>query len=428
MQGKASSMFAPAVEDVLREFGETSATIGSLTVSVFIVGYAVGPLFLSPLSELYGRAPVQHISNVVFTAFQLACARAHGTNELIVYRFLAGIGGSGPLALGGGVIADVFPPETRGIAVAIYSLGPLIGPVIGPICGGFVAEYAGWRWIFYILLILGAITTILSFLFLQETNASVILQRRTVKLRKDLQRSDLKSAYDSGLSSSETIKQALIRPLKLLFTSPIVLLMSSYMAFIYGLLYLLFTTISQVFVEQYHFSTGTSGLSYLGIGIGFLIGLGVCGKLSDPLLARMTKSNGGVMKPEFRLPFMLIGSLLLPIGLFWYGWSVEKHNPWIVPIIGLAPFGIGMMCCFLPINTYLIDAFTRYAASAIAASTVLRSLLGAFLPLAGPRLYASLGIGGGNSLLGGLAIAFIPIPLLFYKYGEKIRLRYPVKL
>lgn len=424
----ASSMFAPAVLDASREFDSHSSVILSLMVSVFVVGYAAGPLVLSPLSEMYGRAPVLHFSNILFTVFQIACARAHSANELIVYRFLAGLGGSGPLTLGGGVIADVFPPEVRGKAVAFYSLGPLLGPVIGPIAGGFVSQYIGWRFVFWILLIAGTIMTGLAMIFLQETNAVVILERKTRKMQKQLKRPELRSAFDRGLPKSQQIKTALVRPIKMLLFSPIVFLMSLYMALIYGLLYLLFTTLSNVFIGQYGFTTGTSGLAYLGIGSGFLFGLFICGKLSDKIMMQLTAKNGGVRKPEFRLPLMVVGSLLLPIGLFVYGWSAKYKVHWIVPIIGLAPFGIGMMCAFLPIQTYLIDAFSEYAASAIAAATVLRSLFGAFLPLAGPPMYRALGLGWGNSVLALAAILFAPVPLVFWRYGERIRQRFPVDL
>jgi multidrug resistance protein len=141
----ASSMFAPGVSFMDETFHNDNLTISSFTVSIFVLGYAVGPLFLSPLSEIYGRRPVLGCANMLFCVWQIGCALAPSISTLIVFRFFAGIGGSGCLTIGGGVISDLFRREQRGTAMALYSLGPLMGPVIGPICGGFIAERAGWR-------------------------------------------------------------------------------------------------------------------------------------------------------------------------------------------------------------------------------------------------------------------------------------------
>lgn len=107
--------------------------------------------------------------------------------------------------------------------------------------------------------------------------------------------------------------------------------------------------------------------------------------------------------------------------MFIYGWTADKHVFWIVPIIGTGLVGLGLLATFMPIQTYLVDAFTVYAASALAANTVLRSLMGALLPLAGRQMYATLGLGWGNSLLAFIALGLCPIPIIFYKYGERIR-------
>lgn len=225
----------------------------------------------------------------------------------------------------------------------------------------------------------------------------------------------------------------------MLFLSPIVFLLSLYVAVIYGYLYLLFTTITEVFEENYHFSEGSVGLAYLGIGIGSMIGLLLLGLISDRLLKYMTARNGGTSKPEYRLPPMIPGALFVPLALFMYGWTAEKHDPWIVPIIGTSFLGVGMLIAFvsakliaipfcivltsfqMTTSTYLVDAYTIYSASAIAANTVFRSLIGAILPMAGPSMYAALGLGWGNSLLGFIALALAPLPIVFYLYGERIR-------
>lgn len=365
--------------------------------------------------------------------WQIGCALAPNIEGLIVLRFLAGIGGCGCLTLGAGVIADLFPREKRGMATSLWSMGPLIGPVVGPICGGFVGEEIGWRWIYWILLIAGGVLSFGIECLNQETYAPVLMKWKTAQLMKELGRTDLRSAYSlhtegENPSTAHILRQGMRRPLLLLFKSPIVLLLSTYMSFIYGLLYLFFTTITSVFETQYGFSTGLAGLAYLGIGIGFFTGLILIASTSDKIVIKLTSQNNGKFEPEMRLPTMIFFSCLLPISFFWYGWSADKDVHWIVPIIGMVPFGIGMMGVFMPVQTYAIDCYPAYAASANATLTATRSLVGALLPLAGPKMFQSLGLGWGNSLLGFLALAFVPVPIFFHRYGKSIREKFPVNL
>jgi len=254
---------------------------------------------------------------------------------------------------------------------------------------------------------------------MRETYEPVLLEHRTKRRRKETGNPNLRSKLDSGISTREYFLRAIVRPTKMLLFSPIVSLMSIYMAVVYGYLYLLFTTLTLVYESEYHFTSGIVGLAFLGIGIGSMAGLVIFGSISDRIVKHMAAK--GEMKPEYRLPPLIPGSLFIPIGLFWYGWSVEGHVHWIMPIIGTLWVGFGMLATFMPIQTYLVDAYVQHAASAIAANTVLRSLVGAFLPLAGPRMYAALGLGWGNSLLAFIALALAPISVIFYKYGERIR-------
>lgn len=146
-------MFAPGVPEVLRDFRSTNHTLGSFVVSVYVLGYAIGPMFVAPCSEAYGRLPVYHTANVLFIVFTVACAVSSNLNMLIGFRFLEGMAGSAPITIGGGTIADLFIQEERGRALAIWSMGPLAGPVVGPIAGGFLAQAEGWRWVFWVIAI-----------------------------------------------------------------------------------------------------------------------------------------------------------------------------------------------------------------------------------------------------------------------------------
>jgi multidrug resistance protein len=153
----ASSMFAPGVPQVLIDFHSTSQTLATFVVSVYLLGFAFGPLAVAPLCEIYGRLPVYFSCSVLFVIFSIACALSSSLNMLIGFRFLMGCAGVAPLTIGAGTIADIMPVERRGRAMAIYSIGPLIGPVIGPVGGGYMIEAIGWRWVYWLLAIIVSI-------------------------------------------------------------------------------------------------------------------------------------------------------------------------------------------------------------------------------------------------------------------------------
>lgn len=388
-------------------------------------------MILGPLSEIYGRRIILASFNCFFIIWQIACALSPNVTTLIIFRLLGGIGGAAGITLGGGVVSDLFSVEQRGRAMALWSLGPLVGPVAGPIIGGFVGQRLGWRWVFWVLAITAGVVTVGIELLNQETYAPVLIARKTKRLRSQLRRSDLRSFYDkpgSDVLPIAALRLALKRPFVLFFKSPIVFLLSMYLSLIYGLLYLFFTTIAPVFQTQYGFSPELSGLAYLGIGLGFFLGLGIFSLTSDSMVIRLRSRNNGQFEPEMRLPLVIFFAMVLPISFFWYGWSVDKKTHWIVPIIGTVPFTFGMMNVFMPVQTYVVDCFATYAASAIAALTATRSLLGGLLPLAGLPLFDALGMGWGNTLLGLIAVACIPIPIIFTRYGKSIREKYDLEL
>lgn len=188
---------------------------------------------------------------------------------------------------------------------------------------------------------------VMGLLFLKESYAYLILQRKTNRLRKETGNTKLKSALETGRDPVDLFKFSIVRPLKMLLFSPIVFFISLYMALIYGYLYLLFTTFPRVFQGQYGFSATSVGPTYLGTGIGSLIGLLFCGAISDRIVTALTKRKGGAAKPEYRVPAMFIGALLVPIGLFMYAWTAEKKAHWILPIIGTSILCAGMFCLFV---------------------------------------------------------------------------------
>jgi hypothetical protein len=219
-------------------------------------------------------------------------------------------------------------------------------------------------------------------------------------------------------SIGQLFKVSLIRPWILLFREPIVLLLSIYMSIIFGTLHMLFDAFPIVYQEQRHWSEGIGGLAFLGVLVGVFIGF-IYTTLDDLRYKRIAKEHQGHAPPEARLPPAMVGAICLPISLFWFAWTNYPSIHWSVSIIASAPFGFGMFTIFLAVLNYLIDAYTIYAASVLAANLVLRYIFAAAFPLFTKQMYDKLGIHWGTCIPAFLTL--ICVPFLFYKYGAKIR-------
>ncbi len=416
-----STISSAAAPDILSHFQSSNQTVGALITTIYLLGYACGPMAIAPLSELYGRALLYKVCIVWFTVFHVACALSPNLGALVVFRFLAGIGGSCPVTLGTGSIADIVPAEKRAGALAAYVIGSIAGPSVGPIIGGYLTPAAGWRWDFWLMAIVSGAVAILVIPTMPETYAYVVLDRQTRRRNKTAVNGQVyRSKLDSGRTPREHFAFSIGRPLKMLCV-PVVFLQSLYAAVVYSYLYLCFTTFPAVFGDQYGFGSGASGLVTLGFGVGSTLGVIFCGGVSKKLVAYLAKKKGTGPKPEYLLPTLIVGGVLLPIGLFWYGWSAEARTHWIVPILGTAFLGGGVIITYMASTLYLVDAYTVYAASVTASGTILRCLMATLLPLAGSAMYDRLGFGWGNSVLGFISIAFLPLAVVLYVYGERIR-------
>lgn len=418
-----SSAYTGGLDQILIEFG-CSQEIATLGVSLFVLGFAIGPLLWAPLSELYGRQILFFITYAMLTAFNAGAAGSNSIATLIVLRFFAGSFGSSPLTNAGGVIADMFAAEERGLATSIFAAAPFMGPVLGPIVGGFVGESIGWRWVEGVMAIFTGVLWIGGSLYIPETYAPHLLRKRATALSKQTgkQYISILEKQRGKVTPAKNFQVALTRPWILLFLEPIVLLLSIYFAVIYGTLYMMFGAFPIVFQEYRGWSQGIGGLAFLGVAVGMLLGVAYA-LFDNKRYVKISRANGGVAPPEARLPPGMIGAVALPIGLFWFAWTNGPSIHWIVSIIASAPFGFGMVLVFLSLMNYLIDAYTVYAASVLAANSVLRSLFGAAFPLFTSQMYAKLGIHWASTVPAFLALAFLPAPLLFYKYGEAIRMK-----
>ncbi|UZJ55992.1 hypothetical protein CBS101457_005312 [Exobasidium rhododendri] len=577
-----SSILVPGGEFLDRDMHLHSRTLSLLPVSLFVLGLGVGPFFLAPASELKGRQPIYLISSVVFVLLNVGCALVDTFPSLLVLRFLAGAAGSTGPSLGAGSIGDMFSPRDRGRAQSLYGLGPLLGPVCGTIAGGWIAQGShNWHWLMWTLAILSGVITIIVLVSLRETYGPVLLQRKVKKMTR-LHLEELtqmtpaneqeKKAWEEHYQQVEKLvkpsnaialerlpprvskfvspiipskvllvklRLALSRPFRLLFGNPICAIFSLYMGYIYGIIFLFITQHPLLFQRRddpeepspqrlptYGFSEGIASLSYIGLGLGFIVAAIINTLLQDTIYARLVLSQGkigwflfldrdeivervtqiksnkaeeddkekqttcvvvdqeknagrsspataepkvasgsskasdnaklsdndvkitpttatrpapptlmpqqqqqptppvGKGRPEYRLPLCFVGMIILPCGLLLFGWTAAARVHFMIPLIGSFLVGVGSILPFQSILVYLVDAFIPYSASATACAVLVRCVLAAAFPLFAQQMFVAIGYGWGSTVLAVVSLLGLPVPIILYLHGEKIRTRF----
>ncbi|KAL0939989.1 multidrug resistance protein [Colletotrichum truncatum] len=419
-----SAIYTAGLMDVMQVFG-VSQVAAVLGLTLFVAGYGLGPMLWSPLSEVpqIGRNPIYIGTLFLFVVLQVPTALSVNFGMLLAFRFITGFVGSPVLATGGATLADIWSPKKRAYALGVWGIAAVCGPTMGPLVGGFAVMSKGWTWTIWELMWLSGFALVLLFFFLPETSASNILYRRTRRLRKITGNEKLMCEPElkaQSMSSKDLVTMSLVRPFTLNFTEPMVFLLNLYIALIYGLLYIWFESFPIVFGEIYGFNLGLEGLAFLGILIGALIVIPPFFWYLHRYLEPQFDENGD-LQPEKRLPPAFVGAFAVPICLFWFGWSSRPSIHWIMPIVGSGWFSIGSFLLFNSVLNYLPDAYPEYAASVLAGNDLFRSSFGAGFPLFATAMYNNLGVGWASSLLGFLAIVFIPIPFVLYKIGPKLR-------
>ncbi|KAF4635492.1 hypothetical protein G7Y89_g2595 [Cudoniella acicularis] len=368
-----SSMFAPVIEKIADDLDATTREIIGFQTG-FVIMLGIGPLVLAPLSETFGRKILYTTCFTIFTLLQIPTGLTLSLPVLIFLRTVAGFFGAVSVANGGGTISDMYEPNERAGIFGWYLLGPLLGPAIGPLLGEIILSELKW-----------------------PTYVPAILAQR----KKELEKTEGEGKYyfegedDRPLSIKPG--QSVQRPIRILFTQPIILTIASYQALLFATAYSLYTQFSRIYGKMYGFNTLQVGLVYLGLGLGFLSAVWFLIPKIDTIYNALAKKHGKA-KPEFRLPLANVGAILIPLTLFWFAWAVEYHAHWFVSVAAGYFYGIGQVAIFNCIQNYYINSFEKYAASTIAAGALFRSVIGGVVPLFTPMLLDKLGVGSSGSL------------------------------
>ncbi|KIE03605.1 major facilitator superfamily transporter, partial [Metarhizium majus ARSEF 297] len=342
----ASSIYTSTYTKMEPEF-HNSRIVSVLGLSTFVLGIALGPMFLSPLSEFYGRRPIYLVSWTTYVIFLIPQAVAKNIATMLVFRFFDGFTGSAFLAVSGGTVGDLFARHELQAPMALFSVSPFVGPSLGPLLGGFINYNADWRWTYYVLLIWSGLVWGAVVFFVPETYHPILLRNKAKKLRQgtgdDRWLAPMEKVHKSVV---QAVGRSLRRPFELLIFEPMCLNLCLFSALLLGILYLFFGAFPLVFGTNYGFNVWQVGTSFLGIFVGMILGV-----LTDPvwhrvrtrLVQKLETETGipGASEPEFRLPPAIMGAFLVPAGIFMFGWSTYPWVHWIVPIIGSCIFAIG---------------------------------------------------------------------------------------
>ncbi|EMC99669.1 hypothetical protein BAUCODRAFT_30045 [Baudoinia panamericana UAMH 10762] len=416
----ASALYTSTYAQLERDF-HVSREVATVGLTTFVCGLGLGPMFLSPLSEFYGRRIIYLCAFGMYFIWLIPCAVANNIATMLIVRFLDGLAGSAFLSVAGGTVGDMFPREKLSAPMMVYTASPFVGPEIGPVIGGFINQFTNWRWSFWVLVIWSGVQWLLIFAFVPETYAPVLLRRKAIKLRKDTGDDRHKAPIERmNRSVVKTVLWSCIRPFQLLFLEQMVLNLCLLSAILLGILYLFFGAFAIIFQNNHHFNEWQTGLTFIGIFVGMLIGV-ACDPLWRRNYERLVRNNKGKSEPEYRLPPTILGAAIVPISLFGFGWTTYPWVHWIVPIIFSALFGLGNIFCFGGIFTFLVECYPLYAASALAANSFARSSFAAAFPLFGIQMFDKLGYQWASTLLAFIALAMTPFPILFFKFGKRLR-------
>lgn len=421
-----SSIYVPGQETIEAEFG-ISHVIGTLNLSLYVLGYGIGPMIFSPLSEFakLGRQQIYIITLFLYIIVNIGCATVHNVSGLIVLRFLAGVFCSPSLATGGGTLADISSEEILPTLLGFYSIGAVVAPYTAPLLGASMVVAKNWRWIFWLLCWLSTVVLLLLIFFFPETHHENILYRRAMRLRKitgDARYYTQTSQLEEKMTIKEFLVFALIKPFKIAVQEPIILAFDLYISLVYGVFYLFFEAFPIVFIGIYQFTLIEVGLSYMG----FLVGCFFSFSLFLAFEAKIVqvKFRDGTFVPETYLLLACGVCWAFPAALFMFGWTAGIH--WILPILSELLFVLCDFNLFQVTFAYLALCYPRTVASVFAGNGFCRSIFAAAFPLFGTALFNNLGsekypVAWGSSLLGVFAIALGSIPFLIYKYGAWLR-------
>lgn len=425
-----SSIVTPGIPGVMAEF-DVGLTKGTMLLSVFVMGYAVGPLFLGPPSDMptIGRSIPYWVSMLCLVLFNVGAARAQSYGTLVAMRLLSGIAGSPALATGGATLGDVWKDLALPKAISIWAIGAVCGPVLAPVIAGWAAQNVSWRLPLWLFTAMSGIGFLITLFLLPETLGANVLYKRAVRLRKLTGDQRLRSQGEldqAATTTSAFLTKSFYEPIRISL-EPIVLYSSVLLGLVYAIFYCAFESVPLIYGGMHGFNTGETTLTFLALGVFGVIALAVyLAYLTywfDPRFIR--KAQQGIIDPEDRIILALLSAPLVLLSLLWTGWTAKPTISYWSPLIAQGIYVIPVFYLFQAVLTYLAFTYAEHSQAVFAANALIRSLIASAFPLFSHGLFTNLGLGVGYTILAACSLALL-LPLWgLFKYGPWLRRHSP---
>ncbi|KAK6835243.1 hypothetical protein RU639_002340 [Aspergillus parasiticus] len=405
------------------EYFQVSEVIGSLATGLFLIGFAFGSLLSGPFSETFGRNSIYFMTMLLFLVFIMASGLAPNLQSHLIFRFLAGLFASTPLSCAGGTVADLWNPVEKAYAFPVYAIPAFAGPMIGQIMGSYIPVTLGWRWLEWIMLIMGGAVLVLVLLLQPETYGNLILFWKASILRKETGDERYRAPMEMKRESlGQRLKLSVYRPFAMFYSELIIILVSLYLTIIYIILFTFLEGYTYIFGEIYGISEGLTSICWAGMLVGILLVSCVVPVVYNWTAKAYSREKPSAIAPEMRLWYtMLGGALAVPISLFWMGWTSNPSISIWSPLIASVFFGFGITTIFIVSYMYLIDAYDTYSASALGFLVFTRYVVAGGVTVAGGPIYRALGVQYTLTILGSVSAVMTLVPYLLYIYGPRIR-------
>jgi MFS family permease len=439
--GYGSSANSASNKRAAETFG-VSGEAESLATATFLFGNGIGALLSGPISETAGRNPTYLLSLVMYLVCTLITALAPILPVQLVFRFFSGLFASPTLTIYGGSLADMYDDRERSLIWPLFATSPILGrkndllignlltlsgPVLGPIPSGWLVNstLVDWRWVNWLSLILGGAGFLLAFFLLPETYTPMLLTWKAHALRRKTGDDRFKSPHEISSGLWQRLATNVKRPFIFFTREPIIIALGFYLTMIYVLVFTFLDGFTYIFTKTYSFSTGAEGSAFGAIAVGVLLQTAV-----QPYFARrytrlldvaQKDSPNATVDPENRLWPAIISAPLLPISLFWLGWTNYASISYWSGLVAAGLFGFSLMGIFISSYQYVIDSYEMESSSALSSITFLRYMVAGGMVIADMPMYEALGVHWTLTLLGIIAVVLAPLPVVFMKFGSEVR-------
>ncbi|KAF4457932.1 hypothetical protein F53441_285 [Fusarium austroafricanum] len=405
-----------------KEF-HVSKVAENLSTSMFLFGVGTGALFAGPISETVGRNPTYLVATAFYLCFVLGSAMTPTFGGQVVCRFLVGLSASATLTINGASVNDQFRPVKRALVFPIVAWANVAAPVIAPIAGGWIVSNTdlGWRWTEWITLILSGAAFIVALFFLPETYFPLLLSWKAKELRRITEDKRYMSQHEQKDSFWKQMKTTLPLPATFFRSEPVIIVLGLYLILLYILLFSFLSGFDYIFKDTYALIPGYQGSCFAAIAAGATAFVFFGPVFYEWSRQHTERVRGASIKPEFRLWPAVIAAPFLPISLFWLGWTnYSTVSIWS----GLAAcflFGIVLISIYVSSYEYITDSYGDHSAIALGSITMSRYLIAGGMVMAARPMYEGIGVHWTMTLLGCVATLLTPAPILFWKYGSKLR-------